>query len=89
MARRIHDKLLEAGLEVVIDDRNERPGVKFKDADLVGYPVRITVGSKAVDSGDIELRIRKDGNNLMVPEGDLVNKIMEILSGDQETIDAV
>jgi len=88
MARRVHDKLFKAGVEVIIDDRNERPGVKFKDADLVGYPIRITVGSKAVDSGDLELRLRRDGNNIMVPEGDLVNRVLEILSGDQETTDA-
>ena len=88
MARRVCEKLLKAGVEVIIDDRNERPGVKFKDADLVGYPVRITVGSKAVDSGDLELRLRRDGNNIMIPEADLVNRVLEILSEDQEITDA-
>jgi len=76
-------------VEVVIDDRNERPGVKFKDADLVGYPIRITVGSKAVDSGDLELRLRRDGKNLMIPEGELVNRVLEMLGDDQETNDAL
>jgi len=89
MARRVHLKLMEAGVEVVIDDRNERPGVKFKDADLVGYPIRITVGSKAVDSGDLELRLRRDGKNLMIPEGELVNRVLEMLGDDQETNDAL
>ena len=50
-----------AGVEVVLDDRQERAGVKFKDADLIGYPVRITVGAKALARGNVEVRLRKDG----------------------------
>lgn len=80
MAQRVYMRLTEAGIETLFDDRQERPGVKFKDADLVGYPVRITVGSRAVQSGDLEIQLRRDGSNLMVAEGDLVNKISSLLS---------
>jgi len=82
LARRVYRMLNGAGIEVVIDDRNERPGVKFKDADLVGYPVRITVGSKSVSSGELELRLRRSGTTEMVPEKDLVEKVRQLLSAD-------
>ena len=52
-------KLLDAGVEALIDDRKERPGVKFKDADLLGIPVRITVGKKAAE-GVVEYKLRKE-----------------------------
>lgn len=60
-AERIYAELETAGVEVVLDDRQERAGVKFKDADLIGYPVRITVGAKALASGNVEVRLRKNG----------------------------
>ncbi len=79
MASRVYRRLQEAGVEVVLDDRNERPGVKFKDADLIGYPLRITVGAKAVSSGEVEFRLRRDGSTYMVPEAELLSKINELL----------
>ncbi len=60
LAEDIYQKLLSAGIEVIIDDRAERAGVKFKDADLIGIPVRINVGKKAED-GEVEFIIRKSG----------------------------
>lgn len=59
LAETIYRKLLEAGVEALIDDRKERPGVKFKDADLLGIPVRITVGKKAAE-GMVEYKLRKE-----------------------------
>ncbi|RNC63079.1 MAG: Proline--tRNA ligase [Candidatus Dichloromethanomonas elyunquensis] len=58
-AEKIYTKLQELGVETVMDDRDERPGVKFKDADLVGYPLRITIGPKALAEGKVELVYRK------------------------------
>ncbi|HRJ50939.1 MAG TPA: His/Gly/Thr/Pro-type tRNA ligase C-terminal domain-containing protein, partial [Phycisphaerales bacterium] len=52
--------LVGRGVDVLIDDRDERPGVKFKDADLVGIPVRVTIGDKALDAGGGEFKRRKD-----------------------------
>ncbi|MCL6611893.1 MAG: proline--tRNA ligase, partial [Peptococcaceae bacterium] len=83
MARRVYRNLLDAGVETVLDDRDERPGVKFKDADLVGYPIRVTVGARAVSSGEVELRLRRDGATSMVPESSLTARVSQLLAGDQ------
>lgn len=61
LAETIYGELKAAGVDVLLDDRKERAGVKFKDCDLIGYPLRITVGPKAVEEGTIELRVRKTG----------------------------
>ena len=62
LAGSIFARLEAAGLEVVVDERDERPGVKFKDADLLGFPIRITVGKKAAD-GIVEYKLRRVGDN--------------------------
>lgn len=61
VAEKIYSELLAAGVEVLLDDRNERPGVKFKDADLLGIPVRITVGKLAAE-GIVEYKLRRDAD---------------------------
>ena len=55
----LHDALRDAGIDVILDDRDERPGVKFKDAELVGIPWRITVGPKGLAEGKVELFRRR------------------------------
>ena len=60
VAERLAAELAEAGLDVLIDDREERPGVKFKDTDLIGLPVRLTIGDKALAAGGVELKGRRD-----------------------------
>jgi len=60
-AMRIHDALEAEGVDVLLDDRNQRPGFKFKDADLIGIPVRVTVGKKALADGHVELKMRSGG----------------------------
>jgi prolyl-tRNA synthetase len=57
-AKKIHDTLCEQGVDVLMDDRDERPGFKFKDADLIGIPIRITVGKKGLADGVVELKMR-------------------------------
>src|SRR5690606_31452257 len=57
----LYRSLQEAGIEVLYDDRDERPGVKFKDADLVGLPLRIAVGKKALAEGKVEWKLRRGG----------------------------
>lgn len=59
LAEKIYSELMASGIEVMLDDRDERPGVKFKDADLIGIPVRITVGKKAGE-GIVEFKLRKE-----------------------------
>ena len=63
----IYDALLEAGIDVLLDDRDERPGVKFKDADLVGIPFRVTVGPKGLDNGVVEVKSRRTGETRDLP----------------------
>jgi len=55
----LYKKLVDAGVKVLIDDRDERPGVKFKDADLIGFPIRVTVGPKSLKMGNVEITMRK------------------------------
>lgn len=78
-AESIYQALNAAGLEVVLDDRQERAGVKFKDADLVGYPVRITVGSKGLANGQVELYLRRDGETVLIPLSDVVGAVQDKL----------
>ena len=61
VARELHDQLLSDGIEVLLDDRDERPGPKFKDADLIGIPVRVTVGKKGLAESIVELKARRAG----------------------------
>jgi len=80
-AEEIYETLKKAGVEAVIDDRNERPGVKFKDADLIGYPLRVVVGPKTLAEGNIEVKARRTGEVIMLPvEGDYVASIKEMLA---------
>ena len=59
-ANGIYENLRAAGIDVLFDDRDERPGVKFKDADLIGFPLRIAVGAKSLANGQVEWSSRKD-----------------------------
>lgn len=80
-AEEIYAQLQNAGLETVIDDRNERPGVKFKDADLIGYPVRVVVGPKTLAEGKVEVKIRQTGEIRYLPvDGDYVQEIKNIVA---------
>ncbi|MBK7454832.1 MAG: hypothetical protein IPJ46_14275 [Anaerolineales bacterium] len=65
-AGEIYGQFQSAGLAVLFDDRDERAGVKFNDADLIGCPVRVTVGEKNLKNGMVELKLRKDGENRLV-----------------------
>ncbi|MDD4237204.1 MAG: proline--tRNA ligase [Desulfotomaculaceae bacterium] len=80
LARELYQRLLEAGIETVIDDRPERAGVKFKDADLIGYPLRITIGSKAVSENRVELQPRRTGEVTLAPTQNLEKIVLEMLT---------
>ncbi|HET6420139.1 MAG TPA: proline--tRNA ligase [Geobacteraceae bacterium] len=71
----IYEQLSTAGVEVLFDDRDERPGFKFKDADLIGIPLRIVVGSKNLAEGKVELKIRKTGEVLLLPVVEAVDRV--------------
>ncbi len=75
-AQRIYDELLKNGVEAVIDDREERPGVKFKDADLIGFPYRITVG-KTINEGNVEFVTRQTGEKEVVKPEEAIKRVID------------
>lgn len=79
-AESLYQELLKLGVEVVMDDRDERAGVKFKDADLVGYPIRVTIGSKTLANGEVELRLRKTGEVELVKVEELAGYVQGIVN---------
>jgi prolyl-tRNA synthetase len=81
-AEQLYQELQDKGVEVLYDDREETPGIKFKDADLIGIPLRVTLGEKNVKKGLLEIRKRKTGETILVKKEDAVSKIKEMI--DQE-----
>lgn len=77
VAEEIYEKLLSQGIEAVIDDRDERAGVKFKDADLIGFPYRITVG-KTIQEGLVEFKTRMTGEMVVLTPDAAIDKILEL-----------
>ncbi len=75
----IYELLTGKGFEVLYDDRKASPGVKFADADLVGLPVRITIGKTYFQTGEAEVKVRKGGDVLKVKKEELAEKVMELL----------
>lgn len=78
-AERIYSELQAAGVEVVLDDRDLRAGNKFKDADLIGIPVRLTLGGRGVENGQAELKMRHQSENEMVPLSEVVDRIKALI----------
>ncbi len=76
VANEIYEKLLDSGVEAVLDDRNERPGVKFKDSDLIGFPFRITVG-KTITDGQVEFVIRETNEKISMTPQEAIQKVIE------------
>ncbi|AJF07260.1 proline--tRNA ligase [Geoalkalibacter subterraneus] len=76
-AEDLYQRLLAAGVEVLLDDRDERPGFKFKDADLVGIPLRVTVGARGLKDGQVEFKERAGGEVRMLPLGEAAAEVAE------------
>jgi prolyl-tRNA synthetase len=79
-AHRLHDELEAAGIEVLLDDRDERPGVKFKDMDLLGLPIRVVVGPKTLAKGQAEVRQRRSADVSLVDLDRLFPYIKDLIS---------
>ena len=77
---KIYDELKAAGVDVLLDDRKDRAGVKFKDADLIGYPLRITVSKNTLESGAVELKTRKTGEAVEVAITDVKTAVIDTLN---------
>ncbi len=78
----LYDELGRRGVDVLLDDRDERPGVKFKDADLVGIPLRVTIGAKGLDKGCVELRWRRDGTTKEIPVAEAADTILKAIQAE-------
>jgi len=82
-ARRLHDALEARGMDVLLDDRDGRPGVKFKDADLIGIPFRVTVGRRFLSDGELEVKDRKTGEVVEMPETEVLREIEDRLKASE------
>ena len=80
-AKTVYETLQKAGIETVLDDRAERPGVKFKDADLIGYPLKITVGPKTLAEGKLEVKVRRTGEQHFFDASNYLEAVKTLLQG--------
>jgi prolyl-tRNA synthetase len=78
-AERIYRELGERGIDAVLDDREERAGVKFADADLVGYPVQVVVGSRGLEGGTVDLKVRATGERSKTPLAEASRAVADLL----------
>jgi len=84
IAEEIYNNIKKIGAEVLMDDRNERVGVKFKDLDLIGIPIRITVGKK-ISEGNVEFKLRNDGENQIVEISSVIDRVKEEFKNNNVT----
>ena len=86
-AEALYAELADAGLEVLFDDRDESPGVKFNDADLIGLPWRLTVSARNHERGTVELRTRATGEVEHAPRGEVVARLRALRAAAIEALD--
>jgi len=77
-AEQLYADLKKAGIEVLFDDRDESPGVKFNDADLIGIPIRVTAGKRSLDEGGVELKLREEKDRSLVPLDEAPDRIKQV-----------
>lgn len=83
---KIYEELQKAGVEVLLDDRNERPGVKFKDFDLIGIPVRVVVGEKNLPN--VEVKLRKEAESKLIPAEKAASEVAKLVSEELAALNA-
>ena len=81
ITERLYAELEEAGLEVLFDDREESPGVKFNDADLLGIPFRVTVSPRTLENNSVELKRRSEKESELVPVEEIVDRLKKLIRG--------
>ena len=79
-AEEVYEELRAAGIDVLLDDRRERAGVKFNDCDLIGYPVRIAIGPKTIDNGSIEVKVRRTGELVNFARNTYLKGVQDMLA---------
>ena len=82
LAEKFYAELTAKGVEVILDDRDERPGVKFKDADLVGFPIRISIGEKSLAKGEVEVKPRSGPLQVVKIEA-AVDSVLNLVAANQ------
>jgi prolyl-tRNA synthetase len=80
-ADRLHDELVDAGVEVLLDDRGERPGVMFADLELIGIPHRLTIGERGLKKDIVEYQARRDATSTNVAFADMMSFVMQRITG--------
>ena len=85
LAKTLHDELTTRGIDCIVDDRDQRAGVKFKDADLIGFPLRIVIGDKGLAAGQLEIKWRWEKESTMLPIADAVSTLAEMLNEERRT----
>ncbi|OPY77998.1 MAG: Proline--tRNA ligase [Syntrophorhabdus sp. PtaU1.Bin058] len=76
LADRVYRELTDKGIDVVMDDRNERPGVKFKDCDLIGIPLRVTIGERNLKEGLVEIKLRNEKESQKIKKEDITGRVV-------------
>jgi prolyl-tRNA synthetase len=82
----LYGELTKDGIEVLLDDRDERAGVKFNDADLIGIPVRVTIGPKSLAAGNVEVRLRKTGQTQTIPIKEATSFINDLVKRELKSL---
>ena len=77
LARAVYKELLDKGIDALLDDRDERPGVKFKDCDLIGIPLRVTIGERNLKEGLVEIKLRSEKESQKIPKENIIEKVVE------------
>jgi prolyl-tRNA synthetase len=85
-AEELYQTLTKEGVEVLYDDREETPGVKFKDADLIGIPLRLTLGEKNLRKGLVEVKKRRTGEIFLVKKEEAVSKVKEMIVQEMKAV---
>ena len=80
VATQIHEELNTAGIDTILDDRELRPGIKFKDSELVGFPVRLGIGARSLKEGNVEFTLRSEGGREAVPVSEVVARVKAVLA---------
>ena len=80
VATQIHEELNTAGIDTILDDRELRPGIKFKDSELVGFPLRIGIGARSLKEGNVEFTLRSEGEREAVPVSEAVARVKAVLA---------
>jgi len=85
-AEELYQDMKRAGIDVLIDDRDERAGVKFNDADLIGIPVRVTIGPKSLAEGNVEVRMRQTGESRSIPVKEAKAFLEDLVKGELKSL---